>query len=290
MRTLDQHAALPVASPDTVLVSGRLDLTIAGTPVRIDGLDGALSARLHDLLRPFTADSEHAVPTEHIRIVPHAEAPGWSVELGGQEVMSTSDPDRLLTYLDWLAVAQALEATSDVAVFHAAALVRDGVVVLLPAKSGAGKTTLTLGLMQRGWEPLTDDIVIVDRATLQVSAFPRCFHVDDATKALLIDPSLIEWPAQLAGYARPSRWAEGAYRPHTIVVVERCVTCPSSRSPILQAEAAGALVASAIRNRLPKTEVVRIAAGLVAGARSFVRLRNGHLDGALNLIEGAARL
>ncbi len=290
MRTLDQHTALAVASPDSTPDGGRLDLTIAGTPVRIDGLDDALLARLHDLLRPFATRSAHAVPAEHICIVPRAEAPGWSVALSGQEVMSTADADRLLTYLDWLAVAQALEATVQCAVFHCAALVRDGTAVLLLAKSGAGKTTLTLGLMQRGWEPLTDDIVLVDRATLSVSAFPRSFHLDDATKALLTDPSLIEWPAHLAGYARPSRWAEGAYRPHTIVVVERCVTCPSSRSPILQAEAAGALVASAIRNPLPKSEVVRIAAELVAGARSFVRLRNGHLDGALNLVEGAARL
>jgi hypothetical protein len=204
--------------------------------------------------------------------------------------MSSADPDRLLTYLDWLVVARALEATTRHAVFHCAALIRDGEGVLLVAESGAGKTTLTLGLMERGWEPLGDDIALVDRQTLTIAAFPRCFHVDDASKSLLADPALLDWPAHLRSYARPEHWATGAYPIRTIAVVERCATCPSSRMPILQAQGAAALITSAVRNQLPKSEVVRIAARVAAAARTCIRLRNGHFNGALNLIESAMRL
>ncbi len=233
MRALDQDTALAVSASNDGPDGGRLDLMIAGSAVRVDGLDSALLARARDVLRPFAADAPHASPAARIRVVPRTGASGWSVTHGGEEVMSTSNPDGLLTYLDWYCIAQGLEVSSRAAIFHAAALVRDCVVVLLVAGSGAGKTTLTLGLMQRGWEPLADDIALVNCETLAIAAFPRCFHVDDATKSLLTDPSSLEWPAELGGHARPRHWATGGLRPHTIVIVERrsCRLRRPARSP-----------------------------------------------------------
>lgn len=267
-----------------------LGLTIAGVAVSIDGLDAMLHPRAHDLFRPFAERSDrYCAPPARIRVELADDASRWVVHQDGHEVMSTADPERLLGYLDWLAVSLALEASTQYAVFHCAALVRDSGAVLLVADSGAGKTTLTTGLMQRGWEPLGDDIALVDRETLAISAFPRCFHVDAASKALLADAAPLDWPAGMSGHARPTRWATGSYHVRTIAVVERCATCPSMRWPILQAQAAAALVSSAIRNQLPRSDVVRIAAQVAAGAKTCIRLRNGHLDGALNLIEGAAR-
>lgn len=287
--TLSDHSKLStVALRADKTRASTLDMTIAGVRVRIGGLDEAPRVRVHDLLLPFVSDYALGTPQVRIRVAPHQQVRGWRVTCSGHEVMSTPDADHLLTYLDWFAVAQALEASTRVAVFHGAALVRDGAAVLLLAASGAGKTTLTLGLMERGWEPLADDIVLVDRETLAISPFPRCFHVDDTTQALLADPARLEWPAQLTGYARPRCWAEGACPAQTIVVIERCTTCPSMRWPILQAQAAGALITASIRNALPKSEVVDIAARLAANATTCIRLRNGQLDGALNLIESAA--
>lgn len=278
----DTHLAIPA--------SDSLGLLIAGMPLRVDGVDDELRPGLHDLLRPFIAGGRSPAPVATVRVAQRAEPPGWVLTHDGHELFTSADPERVLAFLDWWVTAQALEATSTVAVFHAAALTRGEATVLLLAQSGAGKTTLTLGLMQRGWEPLTDDIVLVDRESLGISPFPRCFHVDEATSALLDTPSLVEQTGGAPGYARPARWAAGGVRPTCIAVAERCATCPSSRWPILQAEAAAGLITAALRNQVPRAEVVRIAARLAAEARSCVRLRNGHLDGALNLIEGAAQL
>jgi hypothetical protein len=288
-QTSQQGLHAPVVSSADTTEERPLYLAIAGAPVSIVGLDDSLRGRLCDLLSPFVAPHLPDSAGVQVRVLPQPDTSSWNVTCDGHLVMTTTDPERLLTYLDWLTVAQALEATADVAIFHAAALVRDGVVVLLLAKSGAGKTTLTLGLMQRGWEPLTDDIAIVDRQTLGIAPFPRCFHLDGATEALTNAHAQLERAGRVSGYARPVRWAAGGLRPNLIVVVKRCETCPSSRAAILQAEAAGALVSAAIRNRLPKNEAVGVAARLVAGARAY-RLRNGHLDGALNLIERAPLL
>ncbi len=45
-------------------------------------------------------------------------------------------------------------------VVHAAAIERDGRVAILPGAPGAGKSTLTAALVQRGWRLLSDELVV----------------------------------------------------------------------------------------------------------------------------------
>jgi hypothetical protein len=63
---------------------------------------------------------------------------------------------------------------------HGAALERDGAAVVFAGPSGAGKTTLTLGLMQRGWRLVTEEMTLVDRE-LRVHGLARPIHVDRAS-------------------------------------------------------------------------------------------------------------
>jgi hypothetical protein len=174
-------------------------------------------------------------------------------------------------------------------VIHAGALTREGKTLLLLADSGSGKTTLTLGLMERGWQPLADDLALIDLQTLRVRPFPRCFHVDDNTTALIRDRSMLEWVPGQNDCVRPLRMAQAAEQPTAIVTIERCETCPSARYGISRATAAGTIFASALGNRVPKSEVARLAVRLASEALGCFALRNGHLDGALNLLEGAAK-
>ena len=58
---------------------------------------------------------------------------------------------------------------------HAAALEMNGRVVVFAGQSGAGKTTLTLGLMAHGWQLLTEEMVLIDRE-LSVHALARPIH------------------------------------------------------------------------------------------------------------------
>jgi hypothetical protein len=63
---------------------------------------------------------------------------------------------------------------------HAATLERDGHAFVFAGPSGAGKTTLTLGLMARGWRLVTEEMTLVDRA-LTVRGLARPIHVDRAS-------------------------------------------------------------------------------------------------------------
>lgn len=62
---------------------------------------------------------------------------------------------------------------------HAAAVARGNDLVLLAGESGAGKTTLTLALLDAGWTYLSDDLAPVDPATALVHPFPKPLGVKD---------------------------------------------------------------------------------------------------------------
>jgi len=56
-----------------------------------------------------------------------------------------------------------IEAAKPGWLLHAAALERDGRAIVFAGPSGAGKTTLSIALIARGWRTLTEEIVLVDR-------------------------------------------------------------------------------------------------------------------------------
>ena len=59
---------------------------------------------------------------------------------------------------------------------HAAALEHSGRVCVFAGPSGAGKTTLAIALIERGWKLLTEEIVLVDRE-LGVRGLARPIHL-----------------------------------------------------------------------------------------------------------------
>lgn len=56
---------------------------------------------------------------------------------------------------------------------HAAVLERQGRAVLLPAPPGSGKSTFCAALMMAGWRLLSDEMVLLDPQTLQVTPSAR---------------------------------------------------------------------------------------------------------------------
>jgi hypothetical protein len=255
--------------------------------VRIDGLSPALRTRLADLMSPFAIQEFGTPPDVHLAV--EQESTGvWTVTHNGQTPRTFTHQDRLLSHLEWRAASSALEVSQTCVAFHAAALERDSSVILLLGTSGSGKSTLTLGLMSRGWKPLSDDVALVNKESLAVEVFPRSFHIEARTRDLVPLHELVEPSLALDGYARPLQWASGVQRPTALFIVNRCSTCPSTRSVISQAEAAGALLTETIRSGGRTTqEAIQVAVGVAASTHGCYRLRNGQLDGALNLIERA---
>jgi hypothetical protein len=89
--------------------------------------------------------------------------------------------DHVLTELNLLAIAN----TPDKMLFHGGAVERDGQVVAVLGVSGQGKSTLTAALVQRGWNYLSDELVIVDPATYHVDPYPKALDLSEESVALL---------------------------------------------------------------------------------------------------------
>ncbi len=75
---------------------------------------------------------------------------------------------------------QVAERASPGWLLHAAALEKAGRAFVFAGPSGAGKTTLTLGLMSRGWRLITEEMTLVDRE-LMVRGLARPIHADRAS-------------------------------------------------------------------------------------------------------------
>lgn len=81
---------------------------------------------------------------------------------------------------------------------HAAAVVHPkGHSMLLVGSSGSGKTTATIALLEAGFCYLSDDaLILAARPDIQISAFPRHFHVGPRTAATFprLQPIMQEAP------------------------------------------------------------------------------------------------
>jgi hypothetical protein len=136
----------------------------------------------------------------------------WVVMMNDERVYTGEDYLLALGMLEFQLVETALNRDTGLFHLHGAALcapLRHAGLVLAGA-SGVGKTTLSLALMMRGFTPFTDDIVLIDPATLHVRGLRRAFHTGADTWPLLesvagsaVRPD-IEAPP---GYFVPPQWA-----------------------------------------------------------------------------------
>ena len=123
---------------------------------------------------------------------------------------------------------EALRHLSVGAVLHGAGVGFAESAVLLVGKTGAGKSTLALGLAAQGFEYLSDDLVALSTSGREVHAFPLAASVKEGSWGILAEefPSLGASPARAFGerrvrYVDPNAGgarASGSRTPALIVV------------------------------------------------------------------------
>lgn len=150
----------PLAELDDDDASHRLSLAIGPLTCRLD-IHGDANAMIRQMVVPiFSQFSGHAdAPSEAPVITMAEEGDAWFLLSDGLPIGLYS-ADRIVAELKaHLTSRLAQSVINDDALLHTAMLSRKGRGVLLHGSPGAGKTTLTLGLVASGWAYASDDIV-----------------------------------------------------------------------------------------------------------------------------------
>lgn len=72
--------------------------------------------------------------------------------------------------------------------FHAAAVYKDGRALILPGRTGAGKTTLTCWLLSHGYGYMSDEFAFLPSGELCLTAFPRPLNIKNTSLEYLGAP------------------------------------------------------------------------------------------------------
>jgi hypothetical protein len=110
-------------------------------------------------------------PASIIDVVSKTDA--VAIYVNSRRVEETFDPDIATGLLFRELVKLAYPNKEVIALLHAAAVVRQGKALVLAGQKASGKTTLTMGLLQRGFSYLSDDFVPLARGG-EVLPMPFC--------------------------------------------------------------------------------------------------------------------
>lgn len=147
------------------------------------------------LWAPFLAgDAAHGVVV-HVRQIQG----GYRVVAPGHDT-TVVDPWRALVESRNHALLLALNDVPDLVNLHAAVLVRDGRALLLVGEPWAGKTTISLELVNRGWSYFSDDVALIERRSGKVLPLPK----PPGVKAWSWDSMQHLWGSLPEGFGVPS--------------------------------------------------------------------------------------
>ena len=255
--------------------------------------DAAARAQVMAIFRHFGphADAPDAATTPYTLVC--AADGGWEVSAAGETRHRATHRDDAITALEWQIVTDAVAAQRESFHLHAAALAHPdrATALLIAGVSGSGKTTLALALAARGLLPYSDDTTFIAPETCAPAPFPRAFHVDERTQALLaaLPPGGWAWDfaRQPPGYYLPPRWAERPYPVRTILFPTLHPDAPPRLTPLAPAEAASRLLPFSATLAGDPALALRTAARLVGQARCYA-LEAGDLAATVAAVTGTA--
>nr|ART39611.1 J539 [uncultured bacterium] len=177
---------------------------------------------------------------------------------------------------------------------HAGMVAWCGRGLMLPAPSGSGKTTLVAGLLRAGLDYVTDEVVVVDRASSRALPFARSLCLKAGGRRALQDrypeienskvyPSFGPEPVSFMT-PRRSDWI-AAPVPVTTIVFPRFVPgAPTTLVGISRTEAFERLLGQVFNLTSHTGDRLAQLIDLISGAECY-RLITGNLDESVELIE-----
>jgi hypothetical protein len=150
-----------------------------------------------------------------------AEGGQYAIELFGHAWGEPFAPGRLFFQSENLVTQVFSERHKESLQLHAAAVLSpDGRGVVITGESGAGKTSMTLGLMAQGWKWLTDELALVGTGDFgRIRGVPRNFNIKEVSFPFFPEtagtPHSVEihspWRNSLVRFVDPSRIPSGGF-------------------------------------------------------------------------------
>jgi hypothetical protein len=153
----------------------RFDVEVAAGPFR-----GPVRHALADLASPGPV-------SVHYRLATAVDEAGLMavVMRDGRPISAPSPISQAILELMADVNSAAVASRPDKLVLHAGAVSLRGSGLLLPAQSGAGKSTMTAALILRGFRYLSDEAAAIDPISLEVEPYPKPLTLSGGSLALL---------------------------------------------------------------------------------------------------------
>lgn len=259
-------------------------------PVTVTARDPEASAALRAMLRGFPEHDDFDCPAGYA--LSREQRGGWNVDVRGFRTVQGGTLADAVIALEWQLISDLLSRPSGLFQLHGAALSTPSGLssLLILGASGAGKTTLTLALMARGFAPLTDDLIFIGPDSLAPEPFQRAFHIDLSTLALI--EGLPEGPSWQSdglppGYGLPTHWGKGRSPVGAIFFPTVHPNEAPAVTALSIAEATATLLPfSATLDQSPELALA-VAARLTGRATCYV-LRSGDLAATTDLVARVA--
>lgn len=179
--------------------------------------DRDLSRYLEHLLGGFCTPTRSRDPVCHYELTVARVDAAYPYETwrDGQRIAANSTPGSAVDAWLWHLNRDVLAAARDrYLLVHAAAATRDEHAVVLPAASGAGKSTFVAALVRAGLRYVTDEAVAIDRETGHITPYPKPLTVKRGSFGLLAPlrppvPPLLEDEAPSQWHVAPAHLGDG---------------------------------------------------------------------------------
>lgn len=101
--------------------------------------------------------------------------------IDGQDPFKPLPADQALPLVEWGLNYAIAGLAHQYMIVHAAAIEKNGRVAILPGAPGSGKSTLTAGLVHRGWRLLSDELALIRREDGHVVPLARPVNLKNAS-------------------------------------------------------------------------------------------------------------
>lgn len=214
----------------------------------------------------------------------------WEILREGEVLATRKTRLGAARHAEWRMVREAVRAESEFIHWHGSALTKQGSTLLIPGKSGTGKSTLSLALAANGFQMLGDDIVFMDPVSGEIHPFHRAIRIhNDAIERLAAAGFPLDRDLHVGTFLEVEvlrSWSHRAGPPLShVFFVDWDVAGPVESIQISQAEAALELRRfSYTLKKSPPNRAWRVLQRILAPTVAFRVLRGQDLAAAVRVI------